>query len=400
MPKACFPTCFPDKSMNSTIAQPDARSSFVREFEGLRGLLAAWVILGHILLVSGFTYQDGLFGIIFSPVLGVYAFMILSGFVITAALDLRPTSWRSFMKRRFFRLFPVYVLCLTFAVVMLGASMQISRSPAMSVFGPENVERLSNVQENFWLYLFADATLLQCLLPRIWYPAAHESFLVPTWSLTIEWLFYMVAPFIVLLIRRSKWTAIVGAIAVLGLIGLLESQLTWINQSFHLGNAFHFLTGIGSFYLWKQLPTCRNSWLAKTAFWFLLLGAMAMTGLPYKIWFAVMAMVLYPRFHSQKLFFLEWLRQVILSKPLLNLGERSYAAYLIHWIIIEIVLFWTMHFAPGLTEKYMLTTLCICLVYPLTWLASDYIHRYVEKPMIELPKRWKSRLEPSLAAPV
>ena len=44
--------------------------------------------------------------VLFSPVLGVYAFMMLSGFVITGALNQRQEGWCRFMARRFFRLYP------------------------------------------------------------------------------------------------------------------------------------------------------------------------------------------------------------------------------------------------------------------------------------------------------
>lgn len=360
----------------------------IGEFEGLRGILAAWVIFGHILLFSGFTYQDGWFGILFSPVLGVYSFMMLSGFVITAAIDQRPTSWTGFMTRRFFRLFPVYALCVGLAILMMGVSLHISQSPTLSTFGPENMERLENVQQNFGLYLLADATLLQCLLPRTWYPAAQESFLVPTWSLTIEWLFYMVAPFIVLLIRRSKSLAIGTVFAGLVAIWIFEPFLTSINHSFHLGNAFHFLTGIGSFYLWKHLPDCRRGWFGKIVFWSLVLAGGACLNLPYKIWIATMAIILYSRVHLKSQFFLEWPRKILLSRPLQFMGRTSYAAYLLHWIIIEIVLFWIIQFAPGFDNKYLLTTSCVLAVYPMTYVASAIIHRHVERPLIQFPAWW------------
>lgn len=373
---------------------------FIREFEGLRGILAAWVIFGHILLFSGFTYQDGWFGILFSPVLGVYAFMMLSGFVITAALDQRPATWTAFMSRRFFRLFPIYAVCLGLAIATIPVSVALSHSNTLAQFGPENLERLSGVQEHFWLYLFADATLLQCLLPQTLYPYASETFLPPTWSLTIEWLFYIVAPLLVWLINRHRKWALVAVSAFLVAIYLFRQPLAEWNPSFHLGNALHFLTGIGSYYLWKHLPDRTGCRWSQVAFWFVVLLIGVALSFPFKIWAAVMAVVMYPRFFSSKLFFLEWPRRCLNAAPLQFLGRISYVSYLLHWVVIELVLFWVMQLAPGVSDKYILAWIGVMAVYPLTYLASAILHRHIEVPMIRFGKSLLAKPDPILSTPL
>ncbi len=374
-----------------------AKSGFIGEFEGLRGLLAAWVVFGHILLICGFSYVDGWFGIIFSPVLGVYAFMMLSGFVITAALDRRPATWTTFMSRRFFRLFPVYAFCILLAIVLFDMSVYVSSSSALAKFGPENLDRLKDVDQNFWLYLVADATLLQCLLPKAWYPFATETFLVPTWSLTIEWLFYMVAPLMIWVANRQKALAVGAICTALAAIYIFAEPLAAWNYSFNISNAFHFLTGIASYYLWKHLPERQNCFASKVAFWGVLLAAFMMLNLPYKIWIAMMAMVLYSRFHSGKFFFLEWPRRILMSGPLQFLGRTSYVTYLLHWIIIEMVIFWLIQFAPDISNRYLLSAICTLTVYPITYVLADVIHRNFEAPLMHLPKRWAKRRADRLA---
>lgn len=373
------------------------RPTFIPEFEGLRGLLAAWVVFGHILLFSGFTYQDGWFGVLFSPVLGVYAFMMLSGFVISAALDQRPSTWTAFMIRRFYRLFPVYIFCLLLAIVLFDMSVFISQSPTLSQFGPENLERLNDVEANFGLYLMADATLLQCLLPNSWYPYATETFLPPTWSLTIEWLFYMVAPFLIWMLKRKPQLAAVSIAAGLLLLTVFSEQFAAWNYSFSINNAFHFLTGIGSYYVWKQLPNRTTCVWTKVAFWSIIAVTFLTLNLPYKIWIAMMAVVLYPRIHTGRLFFLEWPRRVLNSKPLQYIGQTSYVTYLLHWIVIELVLFWVIQLAPSLSDRFALTTICTLVAYPLTYLCAHLIHKYLEVPCIRFSKRQysNSSIEPS-----
>lgn len=374
--------------MSESPTPSGSKRAFISEFEGLRGLLAAWVVFGHILLICGFTYQDGWFGILFSPVLGVYAFMMLSGFVITAALNRRPLTWTSFMTRRFFRLFPVYAICMAMAIMLFDMSVYISQMPALARFGPENLERLNDVENNFGLYLMVDATLLQCLLPRFWYPYATETFLVPSWSLTIEWLFYMVAPFLIWMINRKKLAALAMIISGLLLLVLFGEQFAAWNYSFKPGNALYFLTGIGTYYVWNHLPERRNCRWSRVVFWGVIGAAFVMLHLPYKIWIATMAILLYPRFHVNRLAFLEWPRQILNSKPLQFLGRTSYVTYLLHWIIIEMVIFWLVQIAPEITGKYLLTVICVSTVYPVTYLISDILHRYIEVPFTSIPKQW------------
>lgn len=378
----------------------NTKPNFIPEFEGLRGLLAAWVVFGHILLISGFTYQDGWFGILFSPVLGVYAFMMLSGFVITAALDQRPSTWTAFMSRRFFRLFPVYAFCMLLAIMLFDMSVYISQSPAMSQFGPENLERLNDVEKNFGLYMLVDTTLLQCLLPKFWYPFATETFLPPTWSLTIEWLFYIIAPFLVWMIDRKKSVAIITIVGSLLLLGVFAEQFAAWNNSFNINNAFHFLAGIGSYYVWKHLPERKKCIWTRLAFWSMLSVTFVLLNLPYKIWIAMMAIILYPRIHSGKLFFLEWPRRVFTSKPILFLGRTSYVTYLLHWIIIEIVIFWLVQFMPDVNNRFVLAAFCTATVYPLTYLFAHVIHRHIEIPAMQIPKKWKRNSFATASRPV
>lgn len=381
--------------MNPIENETARRKQFIPEFEGLRGLLAAWVVFGHILLFCGFTYQDGWFGIVFSPILGVYTFMMLSGFVITAALDQRASTWLHFMSRRFWRLFPVYVLCMALAIISFNVSVNVSASPTLATFGPTNMTRLADVDQHFCLYLAADSTLLQCLMPRYCFPYGSESFLPPTWSLTIEWLFYMVVPFLVLLIKRN-WLMAIGAICSFTLaIYLLGPFLTEnVNQAFHVGNVFHFLTGIGSYYVWKKLPETRRCFRSTILFWATIASGIALLHLPYKIWLATMVIVLYRRVHQRPMYLIELPRKILNSALLQSLGRMSYVTYLLHWIVIEIVIYCIIQLVPGLSDRLILATLCIVTVYPLTYIFSHGIHRCIEIPMMKIPKHWGKKRVP------
>ena len=200
----------------------------------------------------------------------------------------------------------------------------------------------------------------------------------------------MVAPLLFWILRRKKWLGAASLIGFVGLVYCFESQLTLINRSFHLGNVFHFITGIASYYLWKHLPENlqRRHWQA--AFWLALAGGLALLNLPYKIWFCTMALILYPRFHANSLPVLEWAKRVLNSKPLQFLGRTSYVTYLLHWIVIELVLFWLVNSFPDWRpSRLLLAIICTVAVYPITYLISDLVHRYLEIPCIKIPKIWR-----------
>ena len=70
-----------------------------------------WVLVAHVLWVSG--YQPAVEPLLRLIGAGGYAvklFIILSGFVITYLLDKRDETYLQFVVRRFFRLFPVFIV--------------------------------------------------------------------------------------------------------------------------------------------------------------------------------------------------------------------------------------------------------------------------------------------------
>jgi peptidoglycan/LPS O-acetylase OafA/YrhL len=367
------------------------RKNRVPEFEGLRGILASWVILGHILLFSGFTYTAGLSGILFSPVLGVYVFMMLSGFVVTSALDAGSGNWSDFMRRRIFRIYPVYLICLALSILMIPVSRNVASTQSSLEIGRENSIRLQEVSDNFGIYAVADLLLLQNLMPREQFPHAHETFLPPTWSLSLEWMFYLVMPFLFGLLRRRGIVRLAGLAAVVAFVLLSHDSMTRICPSLNLATASYFLTGIASYSLWKWLPVVDSPRFASIAFWIAILSGIALLPLSFKVWFAVMGLILYDRFHRTRLGPLELVRSLLNSQPAAFLGRISYSGYLVHWIVIEVCLFLGAVYFPQIKGNFSTAVFCCLTVFPLTYAASHLLFKYVEAPMIRLGSKSNPR---------
>jgi len=105
-------------------------------------------------------------------------FFVLSGFLITriyyGKIEFTRTGWRKYFVNRFARIYPVYFLLLTVAILLRHD------------FRP--------------LLLLKNYTLTHALFPN------YKDYIIePSWSLTVEECFYFLAPFIMLIIRKINF---------------------------------------------------------------------------------------------------------------------------------------------------------------------------------------------------
>ena len=171
--------------------------------DGLRGLMAFWVLFGHVSHSTGMESVP----VLRSAHYAVDGFMLLSGFLMTWHYVLRApkepwTSWRTwsaFYIRRYFRISPLYYLLLIPSFAMLGlyahweqaSSAILTVANTLATVVPVD---LSNVLSHL-SYAFG-------LLPRF-----HASLPLPDWSISLEMQFYLVFPFLMLFVLRFGWVA-------------------------------------------------------------------------------------------------------------------------------------------------------------------------------------------------
>ena len=86
--------------------------------DALRGVLAAVVVLHHVLLLFGLQYLDK------AAQLAVISFFAMSGFVLARGYDGRPAA---FLVKRLVRLWPLYSACVAVGYAYLGELPPISR---------------------------------------------------------------------------------------------------------------------------------------------------------------------------------------------------------------------------------------------------------------------------------
>lgn len=171
--------------------------------DGLRGLAALWVLLGHASLLSGWRIP-----LIHSPDLAVDLFMMLSGFLMAyhyierrAREPWRATAtWVTFWTRRFFRIAPLYYLLLLaalFAGPVLGEARNVI---AIAVPGSETAPE--RYLDDSWQNLAMHLSFVFGFSPDYSFRTA-----LPDWSIGLEMAFYAAFPFLMLLVARFGFIA-------------------------------------------------------------------------------------------------------------------------------------------------------------------------------------------------
>jgi len=219
--------------------------------ESLRGLAALYVCIGHSrgnLWIGGEQYlklhpRSGM-GIVDYLILGlnmltrlstefVIVFFVLSGFSIAHSLR-NTTRPGPFYKRRFIRLYPPYVTAILWAMAVFLMIAAIQPHFTDHTYNTPTFDRIADSHQLFsWKVFFRNLIYL----PQI------DGMLRPFWSLTMEVIFYLLAPY---LFRSKKFYY--TASVVLFVFSLLASQYQWpvnlILNNFLFYNLF-FAIGVG-----------------------------------------------------------------------------------------------------------------------------------------------------------
>ncbi len=158
-------------------------------FDSLRGLIAFLLVIQHMgqcgfaVVPPGYTHQR---------LVSVAIFFTLSGFLITRCV-LQPAVFQpwNFMKRRAARIFPPYLICLLFMVLLFAPSFLVNESLS---------DTLGNVASHL-------------TLTYGWFDAYGDGVVPPFWTLSHEWTFYLfMAVTAVWMRRRALWYLTAGMI--------------------------------------------------------------------------------------------------------------------------------------------------------------------------------------------
>lgn len=348
-------------------------------FPALTGLraLAAWLIFFY-----HFNQFDraGLPGRILNEFhIGVTLFFVLSGFLICSRYASHiQLSWpwlSSYVYRRFIRIYPLYLLltCLVFVVHQLVPS-----------YDSDGLYTTSHLPGKV-LIILMNLTLL-----RSWFTHFRFTGIGAGWTLTVEECFYLLAPFLILVLRYrlSRLPVYIAGFIVIGCLlvalpapwhpfGFMPSYSFMFSATF-FGRCCEFLAGVSLALLWlRKAPILR--WLSQrvacTAVgiaWvigclgLLVVDSAMLWGEQWVDWgrIAINNLVLVPGICLLLVGLINestHLGRLLGSRPFGLFGKASYALYLIHAGVLD--RFLTQHVTTNLPLRFVITNILAIALY-------------------------------------
>jgi peptidoglycan/LPS O-acetylase OafA/YrhL len=391
--------------VTSASETPVALRGEVRPLTGLRIVAALWVVCFHFSFTPGDAYTavwEPLRPLVHTGALGVDLFYVLSGFVITLTylekLGPRPSvrGAVAFWWARICRVWPVYALLTT-------------------LFGGWILYKSTRVTDGFLVWQTTQPTvdvwhwLEQLAMVQLWHRPFFDgsSWVAPAWSISAEWLAYVVFPLTVLLLWRVRRAPAV----VTGLAAVL-CMVPFAYVCYSTGNPYHpyswvlriglgFLAGALTYLTVRRIRiTPRVEQVAA------LLAVLAVLEVLIGLWwgwwrgqgqaeYGGIVVLLFPVLVGSLAVSRRGLSRVLSTGPMVHGGRISYSLYLVHVPVFEI--FWTyMGWSPRIAPGSALGTLLVPHVLLLAVLLAHLAYRYVEEPSrlwlrSRGPGRWSRR---------
>ncbi|MBW9428687.1 acyltransferase family protein [Enterobacter kobei] len=346
----------------------------------LRGIAGLFVVLFHFRGYLNNVYaQSDLGQILFnSGAFGVDLFFMISGFIIALSTEKR-TSKISFAIRRFFRIYPCFVVVFLIGVVFVYR------------FDPEE-----NLLRGFF-FIHRDYSE-----PA---PGFGYNVLGPAWTLTYEIYFY--TAFCAAMSISHKYRTLISSIAILMIMfslqmyfngrvslsghfsahvdesnpayGLLRFISSPILFEFVVGMLFYELYKIGAFSLSKKTATFTFFLCVGFFTTFYFSGKFFGFGVNKA---GIISIALFIGFivYGSSIGFKD-------NKTISFLGDISFSIYISHYFFINMFNFYQPDF-------YMQTTgiARLCMMLTITISAGAILHLYVEKPFISIGKKLEKKL--------
>ena len=358
--------------------------------EGLRAYLALWVLAGHVLVISGFQpdKQSGFAWLMANNLQAVDVFIMVSGFVIFFLLDSKGETYREFICRRFFRLYPVFIVLFAISIplsLLQAWNLQHSHQ-YLTPWLTDYFTREFNCSWQHWRWnVLWHVLMLHGLVPDPWlHRSTALAFLGPAWSISLEWQFYLMAPlaYRAAVSQRPLYRIGISAFCVYLFLGRVFLP-TDIYSGYITHGAFlpfrveYFFVGAVSYFIFKNMrhfrtdaifPVCACAALflwhsggdkfIPICFWIMFMGMLCENPASYS------ARILWPLFNHPIAQFL---------------GRISYSIYLCHVLIMTAAQSVLLKYAPGWSQSSHFWTLLGATTAGAI-LASAMLYRYVEAP--------------------
>ena len=349
--------------------KPAARSERVQALDGLRGLAALVVILGHSFgaieipgVYGRVAWVHTPFAVLINAIGAVHLFFVLSGYCLAGSAE-RGRRWLDvvqFYLRRGFRIQPPYM-------VALLVTWLLSLSYAIS---PEH----QGVSEEYLRHLRVRLPPLE-MLSALKFPGTAWGLLPHGYTLEVEMIFSFLLPPMMWLSRRLHWSLLLP----------LSLWALWSPHPIHPAQryALDFALGIGLYQEHDRIARAFARLPGPATLALLLAGLALFTYPTYAIVMFSRSAILPFALGSTVLVAvaIHWGRfaGALSVRPVAALGRVSYSSYLLHFGL----LCWLTRLIPrqlGVAEGAAF----IAVVATCTLLVSGASYRFVERPSIRL----------------
>jgi len=310
----------------------------------------------------------------------VKVFFILSGFVIFLLLDQLSERYAPFIVRRAFRIFPIYWVCLAASVLMVPMSIAaLKQLPWSDQAFAARLLIFDETNRHWTGHLLAHATLLHGVAPNSLLPQTAFAFIGQAWSVSVEWQFYLIAPF-VFAMAGSRRSVVVAAL----LTTLVVAQ-RWLSVqgACVLAQTHLFAFGGGGYIAFREILRRKDRLESHRSL--VTLAPVALTvlfkGEPAMVAFALVLSLmigvqLIPNERIISLF-----SRLLSSRPAVFPGRISYCVYLSHMIVHYALL---SLLAPLASHPKLFLSLHAVGSMVGSILLSIPLSRWVEYPAIDL----------------
>ena len=307
--------------------------------------------------------------------LGVAVFFAASGFCIHLSYEKSSRKeFKPFFVRRFFRIYPPYLVALCFFALLF----------------PDTRLKMDSLQDiaQFWSHFL----MVHHINVRLFY-GINPSF----WSIVIEAQLYLIYPLLLLLARRYGWAIalLVAGLAEVSLRG--AACLCYIPDWLHFSPLYYWLSWAIGAKLADDYLNGRPLFMAQCPFWIwpalTLLSDFFRPLSEFTFLFAALTTAKYISYRLSRPIIPDPQLRIPLT-ILAKIGVISYSVYLLNQPLLNAF----SHYLQGATAAYHVSHLCIflCLLgfCGVILILSGIFYRFVELPSIELGKRVLERISP------
>lgn len=316
-------------------------------------------------------------------ILPVLAFVMLSGFVTYILLEKNEKYW-AYLFRRFLRLFPIYLFSFVISLLMLDfAYWAMTQIPVQN---PKIGMRMDLINTYYnsskILNILSHLTLTHGLFPNDIFPFTY-TIMGQSWSLTLEWQFYIFIPFVYYFVKFRKAKNLTIILLFGGLV--VFSHLYMPQKSFLPYMIQYFLIGYISYSLYKKFRDNKKYYLF--IFLFIVSAVFSFQNIHISILVILFAAILYFQVKPNRF------SNLIFDNRFAQLtGKTSYSIYCIHMIVLYCIIGLLVWFHIENKYIYSLSLLIAGFLMPI--LLSIFTYKYIEEPFLTYGKMRAKKSNP------